>query len=717
MAEEDIDQDALYWNAYTLLHSSFLKAKKKLLLLTLAQDQLNTRRVAAILVAYGGLSFSDGMSQNRTSGSGRSVALEPLSGEDIPHPVYVAHGGLCSDSSGLGALIEEGLGEVGWEDVLAIVRSHPTSKLHQLLEDTLDWSWQIDKFWRCWRELGVPDAETLEGEIAHAARDFELLLNNRPRLLYSEFLGSKLRPVEVKYFRADLTDLPFLAGDESFFLLSKFAEKPVIELLRESMQVPPPRTAISALVAKYQGLAEHIAVVVGTEREDEYIQTLNMAEDASSHPVRLFTDLPNDDVPFGLAVVDVCRSEHDPVNIAGLYQSLQCLAQALVQKGTTHIFTVLTGLGPQSAFAAVSVETVLTELRELIRRLAATCRSLQRVTVATINPSTATAVREFLSGGRTVPEDTIDRLKGAMATHEEWLRRHELMDAARSLVAQAQQSGQRKEYHRNLCAEMRQFVGHYVCNFLLEVFGVREAYAKTLTKRYGAEVHVMAGQAAEWMKSNAAVIARSEEDQRRLREICKCVTDVNSSYVNPGMHPESLTEDKLHDMEGSLPAAFDRLLRVIQSSSNWTPERVDGEVLQQLAPTPASPDKRDRGGSPSKSHPTMPDRDRSESPTKGQIVVQPRSGAAYSVSSASIYVVNGSVRPVCGFFCRGDCRHMGTCADAHPCRFGVGCRTQTRGCVFDHPHDPKKPICRFFVEGRCHMGLRCRFAHPAGRSS
>ena len=67
------------------------------------------------------------------------------------------------------------------------------------------------------------------------------------------------------------------------------------------------------------------------------------------------------------------------------------------------------------------------------------------------------------------------------------------------------------------------------------------------------------------------------------------------------MHPESLTEDKLHDMEGSLPAAFDRLLRVIQSSSNWTPERVDGEVLQQLAPTPASPDKRDRGGSPSKS--------------------------------------------------------------------------------------------------------------------
>ena len=52
-----------------------MQAKKKLLLLTLAQDQLNTRRVAAILVAYGGLSFSDGMSQNRTSGRGFRVGV------------------------------------------------------------------------------------------------------------------------------------------------------------------------------------------------------------------------------------------------------------------------------------------------------------------------------------------------------------------------------------------------------------------------------------------------------------------------------------------------------------------------------------------------------------------------------------------------------------------------------------------------------------------
>lgn len=38
--------------------------------------------------------------------------------------------------------------------------------------------------------------------------------------------------VEVEFYRADLTDLPFCFGDTCFYLVSKFADLPMADMLK-----------------------------------------------------------------------------------------------------------------------------------------------------------------------------------------------------------------------------------------------------------------------------------------------------------------------------------------------------------------------------------------------------------------------------------------------------------------------------------------------------
>ena len=46
----------------------------------------------------------------------------------------------------------------------------------------------------------------------------------------------KLRTVEVEFYRADLTDLPFCFGDTCFYLVSKFADLPMADMLKPGTQ-------------------------------------------------------------------------------------------------------------------------------------------------------------------------------------------------------------------------------------------------------------------------------------------------------------------------------------------------------------------------------------------------------------------------------------------------------------------------------------------------
>ena len=61
-------------------------------------------------------------------------------------------------------------------------------------------------------------------------------------------------------------------------------------------------TAFGALASKYDGLHQHIWLLEQAGRTDDYV---SVANPDVPHALHVFHELPNEDVPFGLAVIDV----------------------------------------------------------------------------------------------------------------------------------------------------------------------------------------------------------------------------------------------------------------------------------------------------------------------------------------------------------------------------------------------------------------------------
>jgi len=717
-ATDLIDHDVLYWNAHALLKSPFFAAKKRALVLSAAHDTV------------------------------RLGQWDMFSREAIPAPFYEAWQNLCSDTGSLGALIQEGLREVGLEDVLHIIENHPESKLAHLLLSTLDFAVDIGAFWSHFHSLAISDALALEAKLGEVLGEFEKLQNGRPRLLLRQEVGLKSRSVQVEYYRADITDIPFQEGDVCFFLVSKFGDQPMLDVLKSKQM-----TTLGALASKYEGLKDRAELIEQSGGPDQHIKVVN--DEFASHAVRVWQGLPSCNVPFGLGVVDVCRSQADPVDLQTLYADLMCLDKVLLEHDTTHLLTVLTGFGPKafSCFEQVEVAHVLAELNRLIGYLARHCRTLRRVTVATFNPQAANEIRHYLADGKLVSENSIDRLRQNMATPEVtgWLETYGLRNSAEQFVEKAMQTVERnrKDYHCQLCLEMRELVGRFVEHFLMAKFGIMDAYVECQRARFGTSVHLMAGQVAHWMKEHARSISKGR-DRAKLLSACELIIYMNQSYINPGLHKENMTDEKLHAMESIVTTIFDRLTDLLLSSVGWDPCPTQQNVLHQL-----------RGGSPAAAHlaPGPPGPVRSDprrSPTSalgcrrptpvtdGAIHIQPLSGLEFRVAASGRYLIGGRPAPVCELFKTGQCAaRPGMCRLAHPCRFQGRCRNM-RTCIFDHPEpeesdgedsievveessesDGEEPelvysvsVCKFFQRSSCRFGGRCRFAHPctAGRS-
>ena len=69
--------------------------------------------------------------------------------EEIPIPFDEKWRELCSDSSSLASLIQEGLSEVGLEDVLPIIEGNPGSKLVDQFCEKLSWALDVQAVAKC----------------------------------------------------------------------------------------------------------------------------------------------------------------------------------------------------------------------------------------------------------------------------------------------------------------------------------------------------------------------------------------------------------------------------------------------------------------------------------------------------------------------------------------------------------------------------------------
>lgn len=700
----DLDQDVLYWNAHAFFNSKLLLALK---------DVVALRAAAAALQRH----------------------WDPFA-EAIPMPFHEKWLEQCAEMAGL--IIEQGLHEVCWEDVKPIIESNSDSKLMRLMTEKLDWALEVQSCWFHWKQLQATAAmaatargvaETLE----ERENELRTLQNDRPRLLLQKKMGSKKKTVEVEFYRADLTDSPFCFGDTCFYLVSKFADLPMGDMLRSRA------TALGALAQRFDGLNDHILAIDASGRLEDYVSVANA--EAKVHRVHVFNDLPNKDVPFGLAVVDLGGSNEN-LNLAELYKELMCLDKVLVEKDCSSLLTVLTGYGPKTlrCFAELSVDLVLRELCGWLEYLAPHCRPLRKVQVCSFKSETATEIRNYFAGGRTVPEDSIDQLQRRVANDvgfSDWLEGLHLRPAVDGFIEKARQTvADRKDYHCQLASKMRELIGQFVENFLMASFGVRDAYIDSQRDRFRTGVHLMAGQVAHWMNLHRDLIATPREDRAILSEICQRIKGINDRYVNVGAHPEGLTEQKLDELDLAASETFEAIDEMLYRASSWRPSPTPVATLQQLRTPAAAPRPPRPPVSPaSPASPASPTSPVSPTSPGARVTVHMRNGEQYTVDGGRSYVVGGVRKPICKFFCSGSCKQMKNCKQgAHPCRFQDSCRSAK--CIFDHPEpqteeaaadlseeepdtsdtEPRfaKEVCRFFTRSHCQRGDRCPFVHPCG---
>lgn len=701
-----IDHDVLYWNANSLLRSLFFAAKKRSLALS-----------AAVQAAKEG--------------------WDVFNQEDIPPPFHAVWARTCDDGGSLGALLAENLQGIAFADTNLIIAGNATSKLAKLLLAGLDWAVDIQAFWHFFRSLGVLDLVALENALSEASAEFERLQNGRPRLLFREDVGRKNCRVSLEYYRADITDIAFEEGDSCFFLLSKFADQRLCDMLKEGSQM----AALGALMSKYDALRDHAQKIHASGATDDYVE---MIKGESSHQVYVL-DLPAScNLPFKLGIVDVCDSQSPSVDVEGLYFDLRCLDKVLSRHGITHLLTVLTGYGTTAhqCFQKVEVADVLEQMSPFLNYMARQCRSLRHITVATFNLDTANKIRRYLSDGEVVSEHCIDYFTQTVGKQEvdAWLVGHSLKRAVEGLVDKAMQTTDKnsKDYHCQLCLEMRGFVGRLVDNFLLEELGIREAYVASMKFRFNAEVHLMAGQVCHWMKENCRSISQGE-DRAKLANVCELIIRVNKTYINPGLHKENLTDERLQALEAQANKTFYQLAELIGQCVPWTPTAVPPKVLRQLAgASPSAPAAHPR--SPSSSQKPQQKRPGPQRETLGpemeaEIRIQTRSGPGFRVPASSKYMIRGRWAPVCELFKTGRCAQAhGACRLAHPCRLQAACAR--RDCKWDHPAEVEAAdegsdaggenspspsyelfgvrvaACTFFQKSRCRYGDKCKFVHP-----
>ncbi|CAK9088542.1 unnamed protein product [Durusdinium trenchii] len=379
----DLDRDVVYWNAHAFCNSKLLAALKDLLAL----------RAAQFTVEKGWDPFLD-------------ASIPGL--DTIPPPFYEKWKKMLEENSSLGLLIEEVL-QVCWEDVEPIIKENEGSKLQRLMTEKLSWALEVGSCWLHWKSISRPGgsprmcAGDLPQKLLETESQCQALQNDRPRLLLQKKMGSKVKRVDVDFYRADLTDLPFEFGETCFFLVSKFSDLPMAEMLTNR------GTALGSLACRFDGLQEHMAIIEATGRLEDYVMVANPE---AVHHLHVFEDLPHEDVPFGVGVVDL-GSKDERVQTEQLYQDLLCLEPVLKARSVTHLLTVLTGYGPSTMpfFAEATVHHTLKQLCGLVEYLARHCKSLRRVTVASYKSETAQQIREYFSGGRTVGETSIDELQ------------------------------------------------------------------------------------------------------------------------------------------------------------------------------------------------------------------------------------------------------------------------------------------------------------------
>lgn len=697
----DLDQDVLYWNAHAFFNSKLLLALKDVVALRAAAEAVQRH-------------------------------WDPFA-EAIPIPFHEKWLEQCAEMAGL--IIEQVLHEVCWEDVKPIIESNSDSKLMRLMTDKLDWALEVQSCWLHWKRLQGTSARLLE-TLEERESELRALQNDRPRLLLQKKMGSKKKTVEVEFYRADLTDLPFCFGDTCFYLVSKFADLPMADMLSSRT------TALGALAQRFDGLRQHILAIEAGRLED-YVSVANV--EATVHRVHVFNDLPNEEVPFGLAVVDL-GSSNENLNVAELYKDLMCLDKVLLEKDCSSLLTVLTGYGPKTlrCFAELSVDLVLRELCGWVEYLAPHCRPLRKVQVCSFKSETATEIRNYFAGGRTVPENSIDQLQRRVANDRvfsEWLEGLNLRPAVDGFIEKARQTvADRKDYHCQLSSKMRELIGQFVENVLMASFGVRDAYIDSQRDRFRTGVHLMAGQVAHWMNLHRDLIAQ-RKDREILSKICQRIKGINDRYVNVGAHPEGLTEQKLDELDLAASETFEAIDEMLHQASSWCPSPTPVATLQQLRTPAAAPRPPRPPVSPAS--PASPASPVSPASPGATVTVHMRNGEQYTVDGGRSYVVGGVRKPICKFFCSGSCKQMKNCKQgAHPCKFQDSCRNAK--CIFDHPEphaDPAetaeapappdseeepaeteprfaKEVCRFFTRSHCQRGDRCPFVHPcsAGKS-
>ena len=448
----DVDQGALFWNAHALLRSTYFEAEKR---------RLALRALAAAAAEAAELASQVGAPAEQP------VPVPGCAAEDFSaHLLYKHWMGIAAVDGSLETFLQESLDNVGLREVADIINDSPDSNLAALFTEQL--AWAVD-----WESFGpvfdlycrdCRDAEAVRQQLELAQAEFERLRNGRPRFLFREVMGAAHRRVSVEIYRGDITDIPFRDGDRNFFLVSKFGDGRVSDLLASTAP-----TAFSAFTRKFEALRAHVEATSADDVEQEFFEAMN-SEDA--HRLRVM-DLGALGLPFDLGVVDICTSREEPVDVRGLYGDLRCLDRVLVDKGAAHLLTVLTGYGPKHGnpcFNSVEVEDVLAELRALIRYLAQQCRGLLRVSVATFSAETADRVRRGLSQGRTVAEGTIDRF--AQMLGEEavvaWLDAQGFRGCAERLLDKAMQTVQPRDYHSQLCSVMRELIGRTVVEYVPE---------------------------------------------------------------------------------------------------------------------------------------------------------------------------------------------------------------------------------------------------------
>eukprot|EP00913_Durusdinium_trenchii_P013255 g12442.t1 len=194
------------------------------------------------------------------------------------------------------------------QDVEPIIKENEGSKLQRLMTEKLSWALEVGSCWLHWKSISRPGgsprmcAGDLPQKLLETESQCQALQNDRPRLLLQKKMGSKVKRVEpwfrlgstgaaadssdVDFYRADLTDLPFEFGETCFFLVSKFSDLPMAEMLTNR------GTALGSLACRFDGLQEHMAIIEATGRLEDYVMVANPE---AVHHLHVFEDLPHED--------------------------------------------------------------------------------------------------------------------------------------------------------------------------------------------------------------------------------------------------------------------------------------------------------------------------------------------------------------------------------------------------------------------------------------